>query len=135
MPLMSQLELKWTATMKQLMDLANRDPVAQRWAKNCTFDLMLGIEPEHCLIEVRGGRVAAVKDLSAKLVSWDFAISGPRASWQAHWAPIPAPTFHDIIAMRTAGHISIEGELTGFFANILYVKRLLELPRAEGWLQ
>ena len=121
--------------MKQLMDLANSDPVARRWAKNCAFDLLLGVGDEHHIIKVRDGQIAAVGDRPAKLTSWDFAIAGPAASWQAHWAPVPAPTFHDIIAMRTAGHITIEGELTGFFANILYVKRMLELPRTKGWMQ
>ena len=132
---MSQSELIWYATMKQLMDLANRDPVAQRWATNCTFDLMLGVADDRYRVEVRDGTIAAVRDLPSKLSSWDFAICGSRSAWQAHWAPVPAPTYHDIIAMRTAGHITIEGELTGFFANILYVKRVLELPRTKGWLQ
>ncbi len=119
--------------MKQLMDLANRDSLALRWAKRAAFDMMLGVgDARHC-IEVREGKVTAVSELPAMLTSWDFAITGPREAWQAHWAPVPAPTFHDIIAMRTAGHIAIEGNLTGFFANILYVKRLLELPRTAGW--
>ncbi len=121
--------------MKQLLDLANRDPLARRWAKNCTFDLMLGVGDEHYCLEVRRGQIEAVQERPAKLTSWDFAIAGPQSSWQAHWAPVPAPTFHDIIAMRTAGHITIEGELTSFFANILYVKRILELPRTRGWMQ
>ncbi len=121
--------------MKQLMDLANRDPLARRWAKNCTFDLMLGVGDDRYRVEVRGGQIRGILDLPAKLTSWDFAITGPRSSWQAHWAPVPARNFHDIIAMRTAGHIEIEGELTSFFANILYVKRMLELPRTQGWLQ
>ena len=119
--------------MKQLMDLANRDCLARRWAKRAGFNMMLGVGDERYCIEVMGGEVVSISEVPAKLTSWDFAIKGPREAWQAHWAPVPAPTFHDIIAMRTAGHISIEGDLTGFFANILYVKRLLELPRTAGW--
>lgn len=121
--------------MKQLKDLANHDPLARRWAHNCCFDLMLGVGDDLCAIAVRDGQISEITELAPKLTSWNFAIAGPRASWQAHWAPVPAPTFHDIIAMRTAGHITIEGELTSFFANILYVKRMLELPREAGWLQ
>ncbi len=117
------------------MDIANRDPLARRWAKDGTFDLMFGVGDDHYHVEVRGGQIQDMRELPTKLTSWDFAIVGPTSSWQAHWAPVPAPTFHDIIAMRTAGHITIEGELTRFFANILYVKRLLELPRTQGWLQ
>lgn len=120
--------------MKQLMDLANRDCLAQRWAKGAAFDMMLRVGDERYCIEVREGKVTAIRELAQKLTSWDFAIAGPAAAWRAHWAPVPAPTFHDIIAMRTAGHITIEGDLTGFFANILYVKRLLELPRGAGWV-
>lgn len=120
--------------MEQLQSLANRDPLALRWGLGASFDMMLGVEDQRYRIQVANGTVHQIITLPDKLTSWDFAITGPIATWQAHWAPVPAPTFHDLIAMRTAGHIAIEGNLTSFFQNILYVKRLLELPRAQGWL-
>ncbi len=120
--------------MEQLQGLANRDPLALRWGQGAAFHMMLGVEDQRYRIQVADGTVHQITALPAKLTSWDFAVTGPGSSWQAHWAPVPAPTFHDLIAMRTAGHIAIEGNLTPFFQHILYVKRLLELPRAQGWL-
>ena len=120
--------------MEQLQSLANHDPLALRWGKGCSFEMMVGVEDERHLMQIKDGHISQINVLPAKLTSWDFSITGPKAAWQAHWAPVPAPTYHDLIAMRTAGHIAIEGNLTAFFQNILYVKRLLELPRGQGWL-
>ena len=115
--------------MEYLRDLVNDDPLARRWAGNCDFAMLLGIGDEEFLIRVRDGAVAAVEAFDGRIRSWDFAIRGPQSAWKAFWAAVPEPTFHDLIAMRACGHITIEGSLHAFFANILYVKRLLELPR------
>ncbi len=118
--------------MQDLMERANADAFARRWAKGCSFDMVLGLGDGEQLVAVRDGTVVEIRKLDARLVSWDFAIRGSGEVWAKHWAPEPGPTFHDIIAMRTAGHITIEGNLQPFFANILYVKRLLELPREKA---
>ncbi len=115
--------------MQNLISLANTDPLARRWGMRCSFDMVLGIGDTLHRVTVRDGEVLSVSDVDRRLTSWDFAIRGPEAAWEAHWAHEPEPGYHDIIAMRTAGHIAIEGNLQTFFANILYVKRLLELPR------
>ena len=118
--------------MQDLIETANADPFARRWAMNCSFDLLLDVGEGDQLVAVRDGRVMEIRKLDRRLVSWDFAIRGPADVWAKHWAATPEPTYHDIIAMRTAGHITIEGNLQPFFANILYVKRLLELPRQKA---
>ena len=114
------------------MERANADPFARRWAMACNFDMVLDVGEGEQLISVRGGQVTEIRKLDNRLVSWDFAIRGPAGAWAKHWAPTPEPAYHDIIAMRTAGHITIEGNLQPFFANILYVKRVLELPRKKA---
>ena len=118
--------------MRDLMEMANADAFACRWAKGCRFDMMLDVGEGAELVSVREGKVAEIRKLDARLVSWDFAVRGPAEAWAKHWSDVPEPTYHDIIAMRTAGHISIEGNLRPFFANILYIKRLLELPRGKA---
>lgn len=118
--------------MQDLMERANADPFARRWAMGCSFDMVLDVGEGEELVCVRGGQVTEIRKLDNRLVSWDFAIRGSAEAWAKHWAPTPEPTYHDIIAMRTAGHITIEGNLQPFFANILYVKRLLELPREKA---
>ncbi|MDH3703529.1 MAG: hypothetical protein OEU46_19700 [Alphaproteobacteria bacterium] len=117
--------------MEYLRDLANADPLARRWGRKCDLVMLLGLGNENYFIRVRGGAVASVDADDGRIRSWDFAIRGPKSAWDAFWAAVPAPTFHDLIAMRACGHITIEGNLRKFFANILYVKRLLELPRAK----
>ena len=119
--------------MKQLKELANRDPLAIRWAGGCRFTMMFAYGEACYRIAVEGGKVSTIEALDYRLHAWDFAVSGEEEAWQEHWAPTPRPTFHDIIAMRTAGHITIEGNLHPFLCNILYVKRLLELPRSGGF--
>ena len=117
--------------MEYLRALANNDPLARRWGRNCDFAMLLGIGDETFSIRVKEGAVASIEAADGKIRSWDFAIRGPGSAWDAFWAAVPEPTFHDLIAMRACGHITIEGSLHKFFANILYVKRLLELPRTK----
>jgi hypothetical protein len=116
--------------MEQLRQIANADALARRWGKNCTFVMLLGVGDENYFIRVQDGAVASVEAADGRIRSWDFALRGAASAWQKFWEPVPPPTFHDPIAMRACGHITIEGNLHKFFANILYVKRLLELPRA-----
>ena len=96
------------------------------------MDFLWQVGDDAFLVSVRQGRVEAIKPADKRLMSWDFSIRGRKSAWEAHWSEMPEPTYHDIIAMRTAGHITIEGNLHPFFSNILYVKRLLELPRETG---
>ncbi len=117
--------------MEHLRELANADALARRWGKKCDLVMLLGVGDENYFIRVQAGAVASVDAADGKIRSWDFAIRGPKSAWEAFWATVPAPTYHDLIAMRACGHITIEGNLQKFFANILYVKRLLELPRAK----
>ena len=117
--------------MQELIRLANADPLARRWACGASFDMIWGIGDDLYRLCIRDGLISELTATDHRLISWDFAIRGPRAVWQAHWQDPPPPNHHDIIALRTAGAITIEGNLKPFFANILYVKRILELPRFE----
>jgi hypothetical protein len=61
-----------------------------------------------------------------------FALRAPEEAWVAFWQPVPAPGFHDLIAMLKIGVLRIEGDQHPFMANLRYFKDLLTLPRAKA---
>jgi hypothetical protein len=45
--------------------------------------------------------------------------------------PVPAPGFHDLVALTRGGHAHVEGDLRPLMANLRYVKDVLTLPRGS----
>ena len=84
------------------------------------------------LVRIRRGRVEAVDKGPVVMPRWTFALRASREAWATFWQPIPPPGFHDLMAMIKTRALKLEGDQQPFFANLLYFKELLALPRAAA---
>ena len=84
------------------------------------------------LVRIRRGRVEAVDKGSFVMPRWTFALRASREAWATFWQPVPPPGFHDLMAMIKTRALKLEGDQHPFFANLLYFKELLALPRAAA---
>jgi hypothetical protein len=98
-----------------------------------TFLLEVGDTPY--LVRIRGGRVEAVDQGPFVLPRWTFALRASREAWETLWKPVPPPGGHDLMAMIKSGALKLEGDHYPFFANLLYFKELLALPRSKGGMR
>ncbi|CAN5450149.1 hypothetical protein BH09PSE6_BH09PSE6_18500 [soil metagenome] len=80
------------------------------------------------LIDVDRGRIDWI-EASKPLTPWDFSVQGSAAAWTRFWEPMPAPGWHDLLAMNKRGEFRIEGNLLPFMTHLQFVKDLLALPR------
>ena len=81
------------------------------------------------LVRIHRGRVETVQKGPFVMPRWTFALRASEKAWATFWQPIPPPGFHDLIAMLKTGALKLEGDQHPFFANLLYFKELLALPR------
>ena len=84
------------------------------------------------LLRIHRGRVEAVDKGPFVMPRWTFALRASQDAWAAFWQPIPPPGFHDLMAMIKTRALKLEGDQHPFFANLLYFKELLALPRAAA---
>ena len=83
-------------------------------------------------VRVHEGRVVAVEIGPFRMRDWRFAIRAVASAWARHWEPMPAPGYHDMIAMTRLGVARLEGDLQPLMANLRYVKEVLAAPRAAS---
>lgn len=81
------------------------------------------------LLHVSEGRVLECRTPLPLLASWDFALRGSVAAWEALWQAPPPPGWHDLFALSKRGEMTIEGDLHPFLAHLQYFKDVLVLPR------
>jgi len=84
------------------------------------------------LVRIRRGRIEAVDKGPFVMPRWTFALRASQDAWATFWQPIPPPGFHDLMAMIKTRALKLEGDQHPFFANLLYFKELLALPRAAA---
>lgn len=83
-------------------------------------------------LSIRAGRLVAAEPGPILMKSWRFAFRATPEAWAEHWAPMPKPGFHDLLAMTKRKAATLEGDLHPFLANLQYFKDLFALPRAAG---
>ncbi|MBT5264797.1 MAG: hypothetical protein HOL85_08195 [Rhodospirillaceae bacterium] len=115
--------------LDRLAELVNEDPSIVRLGRfmSCEFVIAVGDASYH--VEVRQGRIEAVRSGPLKMRSHAFAISAPDDVWDQFWGPLPDPGYQDIFAMTRWGHAKIDGDLAPLLANLRYVKEVLAAPR------
>lgn len=80
-------------------------------------------------VTVRHGRIESLDIGPALMRSWIFALRAEADAWRRFWQPVPAPGWHDLLAMTRFGRLTIEGDLQPLMANLRYIKEVLEVPR------
>jgi hypothetical protein len=115
--------------LERLPELVNADPAIQRWGRHMNETFMVEVGTDQYLLTVRAGRVASVEQGPFVMRSWRFAIRARRECWERFWAPVPAPGWHDLLALLRRGDVALEGDQRVLMAHLLYVKLLLAAPR------
>jgi hypothetical protein len=116
-------------SFERLPELVNADAFLVWRGRFLTVDFLLGVGAEEYLVEVREGRIAAVKRGPFVMRPGRFSIRASADAWAKFWRKEPPPGFHDLFAMTKSGEAWIDGDLHPLMANLRYVKDLLEAPR------
>jgi hypothetical protein len=111
--------------------LVNGDPALVRRGRHCSTTFLWEVGDEAWLVTVREGRVERVERGPHLLRAWSFAVRAPLEAWRRFWAPVPAPGYHDLFAMKKAGHARVEGDLVLLMQHLRYVKDVLARPRGR----
>jgi hypothetical protein len=115
--------------VQYIPDRANAN---QHWVwrgRSLTARCLVQIGATNFLLRIDSGFVAECKKGVPPLTAWDFAIRGSARAWDAFWQPVPAPGWHDLLALFKRGEMKLEGNLHPFLAHLQYIKDLLALPR------
>ena len=116
--------------LEQLADRVNGDAALVRRGRHFTGAFLMEARPRGWLVHVLRGRIERVEEGPFVMPSWRFALRADEASWQRFWRPRPAPGDHDLLALVRRGLMKFEGDLQPLMANLLYIKGVLEAPRA-----
>ena len=117
---------------ERLGALANDKPWLVHRGRFLDVAFLLEVGDVAYLVRIRRGRVEAVGTGPFVMPRWTFALRASRDAWATFWQPIPPPGFHDLMAMIKTRALTLEGDQHPFFANLLYFKELLALPRAAA---
>ncbi len=118
--------------LEQLARLVNGDAALVRRGRHLTGAFLVEARPKSWLVHVLRGRIDRVEEGPFVMPSWRFALRADEASWQRFWQPRPAPGDHDLLALVRRGLMKFEGDLQPLMANLLYIKGVLEAPRARA---
>jgi hypothetical protein len=116
--------------LEQLARLVNSDAALVRRGRHLSGAFLVEARPKSWLVHVLRGRIERVEEGPFVMPSWRFALRADEASWQRFWQPRPAPGDHDLLALVRRGLMKFEGDLQPLMANLLYLKGVLEAPRA-----
>ena len=114
--------------LDRLPELAAADPELLRRGRHIHATCLVGIGGQDWLVHVRDGQVSVERGPFVGR-SWRFALRGTADAWNSLWQAVPPPQGNDVFALVKHGRLTVEGDLQPFFANLLYFKRLLALPR------
>jgi hypothetical protein len=118
--------------IERLAELGNADAWLVRRGRFLDVTFLVEVGQTPYLLRIHRGRIEAIDKGPHIMPRWAFALRAPEEAWVAFWQPVPAPGFHDLIAMLKIGVLRIEGDQHSFMANLRYFKDLLALPRANA---
>lgn len=116
--------------LEKLAGLVNDDEALVRRGRHLTGAFLVEARPRSWLIHVLRGRIEKVEEGPFVMPSWRFALRAEESVWQRFWQARPAPGEHDLLALVRRGLMKFEGDLQPLMANLLYLKGVLEAPRA-----
>lgn len=107
------------------------DPALIHRGRFLTVDCLLGVAgaPHH--VAITAGRITAIEPGPKLMRPWRFAYRASARGFAAFWQEMPAPGWHDLLALMKRGEAELEGDVQPFLANLQYFKDLLALPRGR----
>lgn len=119
-------------SLGRLPELVNGNAPLVRRGRTLSGEFLVQADDVPVHIRVHEGRVEAVETGPFRMRSWRFAIKAEAQAWARHWEPMPAPGYHDVIAMTRLGVARLEGDLQPLMVHLRYVKEVLAAPRATA---
>jgi hypothetical protein len=113
----------------RLPELVNEDARIRRRGRYVSTTFLAQAGERSWLIRVDRGRVDDVREGPFVMPRWTFALRAEPETWAAFWQPVPAPGFHDLMAMIKFKTLVAEGDLYPLMSNLLWFKDLLSAPR------
>ncbi|MFX4223084.1 MAG: hypothetical protein ACMVO3_20190 [Thalassobaculum sp.] len=86
-----------------LPDLVNGDAALIRRGRTLTGEFLVQADDLPIHVRVCEGRIDAVETGPFRMRAWRFAIKADASAWARHWEAVPAPGYHDMIAMTRLG--------------------------------
>ena len=117
------------AVLLSLPKLAASEDDLVRRGRFITLDCAVGTPALPVYLRIEEGRITDAVRGPALMRSVRFSYRATGEAWAAFWQDVPAPGFHDLLALTKRGAATLEGDLQPFVANLQYFKDLLALPR------
>ena len=117
------------AMFEETPRLLAADAVLQRRGAFCDARFQIGIGAIPFDVIVTAGSITTLERGPFVMRSWRFAVRGTAEAWGRLWQPVPAPGWHDLLALTKRGCAVLEGDLQPLMANLQYLKDVLTLPR------
>ena len=117
------------AALVRLPESMAGDEQLIRRGRFVTLDCAVGTPTVPVYLRIEEGRVVDASRGPALMRSVRFSYRATGEAWTAFWQPMPAPGFHDLLALTKRGAATLEGDLHPFIANLQYFKDLLAMPR------
>ena len=118
--------------LEDLAALVNADAALVRRGRYCSTTFLWEIGDDAWLVTVHEGRVERIERGPHLMRAWSFAVRASREAWARFWAPVPEPGFHDLFAMKKAGHARVEGDVRVLMQHLRYVKDVLASRRGRN---
>jgi hypothetical protein len=94
-------------------------------------DCQLGPMQHPFHASIRGGRIVELTPAPVLMRSWRFSYRASLIAWAEYWKSVPAPGWHDLLALTKREEAILEGDLQPFMAHLQYFKDVLALPRLQ----
>lgn len=115
--------------LTKLPTLVNGDMPLVRRGRFFSGEFLVEADDTPVHVRAHEGRIEDVTVGPFRMRAWRFAIRAEADAWARHWQAMPAPGYHDVIAMTRLGVARLEGDLQPLMANLRYVKEVLAAPR------
>lgn len=112
--------------------LVAAEPRLGRWGRAQSFAFRVVDGGAETLVQIEDGKVASAVAGTFPPGTWDFSLSADRAVWSEFLAEVPAPGFHDLIALLRYERLRVEGNELIFMRNMLFIKGVLAAMRRKG---
>ena len=116
--------------IERLPEVVNGNAALVRRGRFLTTTILIEVGEEAYLVEIEGGRIAAVIRGPQVMPRWSFALRAPRDAWAGFWEAHPAPGYHDLFALMKGRRLRVEGDVKLFMTHLRYVKEVLGALRA-----
>lgn len=114
-----------------LSERVNSDAWLVHRGRYLSVRFLLASGDDHYVIETHKGRIDSIERGPFVMSRWTFALKAAPEAWQKFSIALPAPRFHDLMAMIRFKSLVVEGDQHPFMANLLYFKDVFAKLRPQ----